>query len=104
MLKPYIIFGVFAYLARRQERLVNANELADKFEVCTRTINRYMEELEYVGVNVETKRGVGGGYRITTDKALDSFLLNKDELHTVKSALNGEEFDKEFAKKIIKKL
>lgn len=51
---------------------VTAKELADKFEVCERTIYRDIDALSSAGIPVYTSKGKGGGIRL-----LDNFVLDK---------------------------
>lgn len=54
------------------KKTVTAKELADKFEVSSRTIYRDIELLSQSGIPVYTNKGKGGGISI-----LDSFILDK---------------------------
>lgn len=51
---------------------VTAGELADEFEVSTRTIYRDIDTLSMSGVPIYTNKGTGGGICL-----LDNFVLNK---------------------------
>jgi predicted DNA-binding transcriptional regulator YafY len=51
---------------------VTAKELAEKFEVSSRTIYRDIDTLSMAGIPIYTDRGSGGGISI-----LDNFVLNK---------------------------
>ncbi|MBQ1274130.1 MAG: HTH domain-containing protein, partial [Cellulosilyticum sp.] len=65
---------VYILLNRKQ---VTARELAQRFEVSTRTIYRDIESLTEAGVPVYTNKGKGGGISL-----LDNFILNKSYLNT----------------------
>ena len=48
-----------------QERpLTTGREIADRLEIDARTVRRYIEALQGLGIPVEGQRGVGGGYRV----------------------------------------
>jgi len=57
------------------KRMVTAKELADHFEVSTRTIYRDVDVLSAAGIPIYTNKGTGGGIGI-----LDNFILNKSLL------------------------
>lgn len=63
---------VYILLGRRH---VTAKELADRFEVSTRTIYRDIEALSLAGVPVYSQPGSGGGIYIS-----DAYVLNKSAL------------------------
>lgn len=53
-------------------KTITAKELAERFEVSTRTIYRDIETLSSVGIPIYTSKGRGGGISI-----LDNYILNK---------------------------
>ena len=53
------LIGILSILLQREQ--VTAPELAEKFEVSRRTINRDIEELCKAGIPVVTMQGQGGG-------------------------------------------
>lgn len=63
---------VYILLNKKQ---VTAKELAQRFEVSTRTIYRDIEILSEAGVPIYTNKGKGGGISL-----LDHFILNKSYL------------------------
>lgn len=58
---------------------VTAQELADRFEVSTRTIYRDIEVLSSAGVPVYTNKGNSGGISLLEDYTLNKALLSKSE-------------------------
>ena len=46
------------------KKRIGAQELADKFEVSTRTIYRDMDAINMAGIPVCSTSGVGGGFEI----------------------------------------
>jgi len=58
---------------------VTAKELADRFEVSTRTIYRDIEVLSSAGVPVYTNKGNSGGISLLEDYTLNKALLSKSE-------------------------
>ncbi len=58
---------------------VTAKELAEEFEVTTRTIYRDIDTLSLAGVPVYTTPGKGGGIGLLENFVLDKSLLTKDD-------------------------
>ncbi|MCL1975708.1 MAG: YafY family transcriptional regulator [Firmicutes bacterium] len=58
---------------------VTAKELADRFEVSTRTVYRDIEVLSSAGVPVYTNKGNSGGISLLEDYTLNKALLSKKE-------------------------
>ena len=54
-----------------QQEMITAPELAEKFEVSRRTINRDIEVLCKAGIPIRTMQGVGGGIRIMEGFSMD---------------------------------
>lgn len=65
---------LFELLAKKT---VTATYLADKYEVSTRSIHRYINTLEMAGVPLYTTRGKAGGFSL-----IDSYRLNSNFLTT----------------------
>ena len=53
------LIGILSVLL--QEEKVTAPDLAERFEVSRRTINRDIDDLLYAGIPIRTSQGVGGG-------------------------------------------
>lgn len=66
---------------------VTAKELADRFNVSTRTIYRDIDELSTAGVPVFTNKGSGGGISLLEDYALNKALLTEHERDSLLLAL-----------------
>ena len=63
-----------------QERpLTTGREIADHLSIDARTVRRYVEALQNLGIPVEGQRGVGGGYRIRPGYRLPPLMLTDDE-------------------------
>ena len=59
--------------------LLTGREIADRLEIDPRTVRRYVEALQRLGIPVEGQRGVGGGYRIRPGYRLPPLMLTDDE-------------------------
>ncbi len=63
-----------------QERpLTTGREIADRLEIDARTVRRYIDALQGLGIPVEGQRGVGGGYRVRPGFRLPPLMLSGDE-------------------------
>ena len=68
------LIGILSVLL--QQEMITAPELAEKFEVSRRTINRDIEALCKAGILIRTMQGVGGGIRIMEGFSMDRTLQN----------------------------
>jgi predicted DNA-binding transcriptional regulator YafY len=59
--------------------LITGREIADRLGIDPRTVRRYVEALQNLGIPVEGQRGVGGGYRIRPGYRLPPLMLTDDE-------------------------
>ena len=83
------LLSIIIYLLNRD--LVTARELADKFEVSVRTIQRDMESIELAGIPVMTIQGPSGGYGIMDNFKIDRQLVSTEDLFFIITALHGVE-------------
>lgn len=68
---------------------VTAAELAERFEVTTRTIYRDVETLSMAGVPVFTLKGAGGGIRLMEGYTLERGMLSDSESQDIMVALDA---------------
>lgn len=68
---------------------VTAGELAERFEVSTRTIYRDIEALSIAGIPVYCKKGKNGGISLTEEFVLNKMLITKEEQQEILAALIG---------------
>ena len=66
---------------------ITAKELADRFEVSTRTIYRDIDVLSSAGVPVYTNKGSKGGICLLEDYALNKAIFNEHESDSLMLAL-----------------
>ena len=71
-----------------QKKKITAKELADKFEVSTRTIYRDIEALSMANIPIYTNKGKKGGIGL-----LDEYVLNKTVLSGKLSVLFNKKID-----------
>lgn len=68
---------------------LTAKELAQRFEVSTRTIYRDVETLAQAGIPIYTERGKSGGIRLMEQFVLGKSMLTEKERQSVLQALQG---------------
>lgn len=59
--------------------LTTGREIADRLDIDARTVRRYIDVLQGLGIPVEGQRGVGGGYRIRPGYRLPPLMLADEE-------------------------
>lgn len=85
-MKQYLSIGILMELA--DKGCVTASKLANKFEISTRTVYRYLSEFESAGIPTECKRGRGGGVCIIKNSTLESMLLTPDDKVLLRQAIS----------------
>ena len=75
------LIGILSVLL--QKETVTAPELADRFEVSRRTINRDVEDLCKAGIPLVTRQGTNGGISIMENYRLDRTLLTRREMQDI---------------------
>lgn len=68
---------------------ITAKELAERFEVSTRTIYRDIEALSSAGIPVYMSQGKGGGIRLLDNFVLNKAMLTEEEQAQILSSLHG---------------
>ena len=72
------LIGILSILL--QEEKTTAPELAKRFEVSRRTINRDIEDLCMAGIPVVTSQGSGGGISIMDGYKMDRTILSSKDM------------------------
>ncbi|MFD0589428.1 helix-turn-helix transcriptional regulator [Paenibacillus sp. GCM10027627] len=70
-------------------RIVQAKELADRFEVSVRTIYRDIDAINAAGIPIVTYQGANGGIGLSEGYRLDRNVLTSDELAAIVTALQS---------------
>lgn len=81
------LIGIITILLQKEK--VTAPELAKRFEVSRRTINRDIEDICKAGIPIVTTQGSSGGISISDGYKIDKALFTNDELQAVFSGLQG---------------
>lgn len=81
------LYALVEELRARAPRPLRAAELARRFEVSTRTIERDLLALQEAGVPIWAQPGPGGGYGLNPDTTLPPLNLTPDEAVALATAL-----------------
>lgn len=81
------LYAITVYLLNHGK--VSASELARKFEVSLRTIQRDMDALGHAGIPIAAQTGVSGGYYLTDTFHLDRQTATKEDYSLIHTALKG---------------
>ncbi len=86
MYNPTLRLLTLLELLESSER-VSGTVLASKLEVSLRSVQRYVAQLQDLGIPVESSRGVGGAYRLKPGFRLPPLMLTDDEALAVSLGL-----------------
>jgi len=81
------LIGILSILL--QEEKTTAPELAERFEVSRRTINRDIEDLCKAGIPIRTAQGVGGGISIMDGYRMDRTILTSKDMQMILAGLRS---------------
>ena len=81
------LIGILSVLL--QEEKVTAPDLAERFEVSRRTINRDIDDLLYAGIPIRTSQGVGGGISIAEGYKVDRTILTSKDMQMILAGLRS---------------
>lgn len=81
------LIGILSILLQKEK--VTAPELAERFEVNRRTINRDIEDLCKAGIPIVTTQGQGGGISIMDGYKMDRALLTNKEMQDILAGLRS---------------
>ena len=81
------LMGILTVLLQNDK--VTAPQLAERFEVSRRTINRDIEDLCRAGIPVVTMPGAKGGISIAGGYTIDRSILSSDEITAISAGLLG---------------
>jgi predicted DNA-binding transcriptional regulator YafY len=81
------LYAIVEELRARTPRMMRALELADRFEVAVRTIERDILALQEAGVPIWSQRGPRGGYALDPRRTLPPLNLTSEEAVAIAAAL-----------------
>ncbi|MCT1400231.1 YafY family transcriptional regulator [Paenibacillus sp. p3-SID867] len=68
---------------------LSAKELADRFEVSSKTIYRDMDTLCQAGIPIVAHQGISGGFEIMEHYMIDKYWLSAEEMSALVTAVKG---------------
>ncbi len=102
------LFQIIYRLLNKEK--VSAKELAERFEVSTRTIYRDIDTLSSAGIPIYAIKGSGGGISLIPEFILNKTVLTEKEKTEILTSLNavsavdlseeGNEFNKSYLSRI----
>ena len=103
-MKRYLLLSIMLELLKKDK--VKASELANKFEISTRTVYRYLNDLEIAGVPTVTYVGKNGGIGIDKHYKLSTTYFTPQEKEYIINSITIMSFghNKEIVNSIINKL
>ncbi|WP_022765507.1 helix-turn-helix transcriptional regulator [Butyrivibrio sp. XPD2006] len=81
------LIGILSVLLRQEK--TTAPELAERFEVSKRTINRDIEDLCRAGIPIQTTQGANGGISIMDGYRMDRTLLTSKDMQMILAGLRS---------------
>ncbi|MDE6687786.1 MAG: YafY family transcriptional regulator [Lachnospiraceae bacterium] len=81
------LIGILSILL--QEEKTTAPDLAERFEVSKRTINRDIEDLCKAGIPIRTVQGAGGGISIMDGYRMDRTILTSKDMQMILAGLRS---------------
>ena len=81
------LIGILSVLLQKEK--MTAPELAERFEVSRRTINRDIEDLCKAGIPIQTSQGTGGGISIMEGYRLDRTILTSKDMQMILTGLRS---------------
>lgn len=81
------LIGIITILLQNDK--VTAPELAERFEVSRRTINRDIDDICKAGIPIVSMQGYGGGISIESGYKLDKAVFTKEQLQAILYGLQG---------------
>ena len=78
------LIGILSVLLQEK---TTAPELAERFEVSRRTINRDIEDLCKAGIPIQTAQGTGGGISIMNGYRMDRTILTSKDMQMILAGL-----------------
>ena len=82
-----IMFGIINELLANKN--IHAQDIAEKFEISTRSVYRYVDQMSMAGVPVFTQIGRGGGIFLDDKFIMSKTFLTKDEFEFLNNLLSN---------------
>ena len=86
-MRIYRLLGLLSVLAEVEH--ITVQELAVRFEVSRRTIQRDIEDLCRAGIPLMTRQGTGGGISIMENYRMDRTVFTAKEMKDILTGIHG---------------
>lgn len=70
---------IYILLSLLNKKRITAKEIAERFEISTRTVYRDMDTLSLAGIPIYSERGDKGGFYIPSDYKIDRNFFTEEE-------------------------
>lgn len=81
------LIGIITILLQKEK--VTIPQLAERFEVSCRTIQRDIDNIDKAGIPIVSMQGYGGGISIADGYRLDKTILTKEELQAILTGIKS---------------
>lgn len=98
-----VLVGMLSTLLA-SDKLVCAEELAQKYEISVRSVYRYMAMLSEGGVPIESCLGRGGGWRIVENYKLKATYFTQEEYERLMFCLQSSSLQDDVTRQVTQKL
>lgn len=82
-----VIFGILLTLLNK--RKVKRSYLAEKYEISTRTVQRYIDVLNEAGVPIVSVSGANGGFWVADNFRLETSYFSEEEISRIVSCISA---------------
>ncbi len=79
--------NVWTYINDRQKFTIK--ELSEEFNLSAKTIQRYLKELNKMGLPIQAEQGRNGGYRVLNNSYIPPIIFTEKEVMTILFALKS---------------
>lgn len=76
-MKTKKLFELMFYI--NAKRYFTAREVAEEFDMSVRTVQRYLLDLQELGVPLYAEKGKYGGYRVLNNRVLPPLFFSEEE-------------------------
>lgn len=101
-MRQYLCLAILLELLKKEK--VPAKYIADKYEISTRTVYRYLNDLETAGVPTVTYLGKNGGIGIDKNFKFETNFLTEDEKNYLRNLITNTSYKNDLSASIKNKL
>lgn len=94
MKKNQRLYEILWYM--QQQKKFTATEIATRFDISIRTVQRYIVDLEDMGIFIEATKGKNGGMKLISQPLLPPVLFNQEEVISIFFAIHAISYINQF--------